>query len=207
MKRKLLIILIFVLVVGTISGQSGTAREIGYASWYGGKFHGRKTANGEIFDTHKLTAAHRTLPFGTFVEVTNLDNDKTVTVRINDRGPFVQGRIIDLSQAAAESLDMIRSGTAKVSIKIIEGNGEAPAPIERPGENRFTIQLGSFSVSANAGRLRTFLENRGFSPDLESVPPNIIRVVLREIPANLLDATIAELRASGINDFLIRKTQ
>ena len=86
MKRKLLIILIFALVVGTISGQSGAAREIGYASWYGGKFHGRKTANGEIFDTYKLTAAHRTLPFGTFVEVTNLDNDKTVMVRINDRG-------------------------------------------------------------------------------------------------------------------------
>ncbi len=92
----------------------------GYASWYGGKFQGRKTASGEIFDTNKLTAAHKRLPFGTHVEVTNLANGKSVVVRINDRGPFVEGRIIDLSRAAAVRIDMLGSGVAEVKIRVVD---------------------------------------------------------------------------------------
>jgi rare lipoprotein A len=95
------------------------AEETGYASWYGGKFHGRLTANGETFDTNKLTAAHKTLPFGTVVEVTNLSNGESVQVRINDRGPFVEGRIIDLSRAAAREIDMLGSGVARVSLTVL----------------------------------------------------------------------------------------
>ena len=79
----------------------------GVASWYGGKFHGRLTSSGEVFDTNEMTAAHRTLPFGTIVKVTNMDNGKSAMVKINDRGPFVDGRIIDLSRAAAEQIDML----------------------------------------------------------------------------------------------------
>ncbi|MFP4106468.1 MAG: septal ring lytic transglycosylase RlpA family protein [Phycisphaerae bacterium] len=91
----------------------------GTASWYGPKFHGKKTASGEVFDQTALTAAHRTLPFGTRVRVTNLANGKSVVVRVNDRGPFVKGRIIDLSRAAAEEIGMIRSGTARVRLEVL----------------------------------------------------------------------------------------
>ncbi len=91
----------------------------GVASWYGPGFEGNLTANGEVFDTSKLTAAHQTLPFDTLVRVTNLENGLAVVVRINDRGPFVDGRIIDLSRAAAERLDMIGSGTARVRLELL----------------------------------------------------------------------------------------
>jgi rare lipoprotein A len=90
--------------------------ETGMASFYGGKYIGRPTANGEIFVANKLTAAHKTLPFGTMVKVTNLSNNKSVIVRINDRGPFVKGRIIDLSELAAKKIDMMQQGTVKVTI-------------------------------------------------------------------------------------------
>lgn len=91
----------------------------GMASWYGPGFHGRKTANGERFDSQALTAAHRSLPFGTRVRVTNLNNGRSVTVRINDRGPFVGNRIIDLSAGAARSIGMIQSGVARVRLDIL----------------------------------------------------------------------------------------
>jgi len=95
-------------------------RQEGIASWYGKEFEGRLTASGEIFDASKLTAAHPSLPFGTMVVVTNQHNNKKVTVRVNDRGPFVTARIIDVSRAAAEQLDMINTGTAPVTIESIE---------------------------------------------------------------------------------------
>ncbi|MDP2885904.1 MAG: septal ring lytic transglycosylase RlpA family protein [Ignavibacteria bacterium] len=96
----------------------------GVASYYADDYHGKQTSNGEIFDMNELTAAHRTLPFGTTARVTNLENKKTVVVRINDRGPFKEGRIIDLSLAAAKELDLIRMGTARVRIEVLEwGDG------------------------------------------------------------------------------------
>src|ERR1700685_4364388 len=93
--------------------------ETGIASWYGVPYNGRRSANGEIYDMEKLTAAHRTLPFDTWVEVTNLENKKRVDVRITDRGPFVNGRIIDLSLAAARELDLVQAGIVRVRIKVI----------------------------------------------------------------------------------------
>jgi len=104
------------------SGDGGQERfeQVGVASWYGKKFHGRKTASGEKFDMYKLTAAHRSLPFGTKVKVKNLDNGKEVVVRINDRGPFKKGRIIDLSYAAAKKVGMIRAGCARVRITVVK---------------------------------------------------------------------------------------
>jgi rare lipoprotein A len=97
-------------------GSSGTGTE-GVASYYAQKFQGRPTASGEKFDNGKLTAAHRTLPFGTKVRVTNLGNGRSVTVRVNDRGPFVRGRVIDLSYAAARRIDMVRTGIARVRVE------------------------------------------------------------------------------------------
>jgi rare lipoprotein A len=97
----------------------------GIASYYGKNHHGKKTANGEIFNMYKLTAAHRSLPFGTKVKVTNLSNNRSVIVRINDRGPYITGRSIDLSQAAAERLEMIRPGIVRVKMEILD---DAPLP-------------------------------------------------------------------------------
>ncbi len=126
--------------------------ETGLASWYGHPYHGRAAANGEIYDMEKLTAAHRTLPFGTFVRVTNLDNGKTVDVRIIDRGPFVAGRIIDLSHAAAEAIDMIGPGVAQVRVDIISLQVVAPA------ENWYAVQAGAFQDKDRAERLRNSME-------------------------------------------------
>ncbi len=128
-----------------------THPETGIASWYGHPYHGRPAANGEIYDMEQLTAAHRTLPFGTMVRVVNLENDKSVEVRINDRGPFVGDRIIDLSHAAARAIDMIGPGTARVRVEI----AQLP-PLPAPGF--YAVQVGAFSVRANAERLRAEME-------------------------------------------------
>ena len=103
----------------TTTGRTATFYDEGVASWYGPNFIGRPTANGEIFDPSQLTAAHQTLPFDTLVRVTHLENERSVVVRINDRGPFVGRRIIDLSRAAAERIDMIGSGTAQVRLELL----------------------------------------------------------------------------------------
>jgi rare lipoprotein A len=97
--------------------------QVGIASYYGGKFHGRKTANGERFDMNALTAAHKTLPLGTKVRVTHVKTGRSVVVRINDRGPFVKGRVIDLSRRAARELGMIQRGVAKVRVEVISRPG------------------------------------------------------------------------------------
>jgi rare lipoprotein A len=127
--------------------------EVGLASWYGHPYHGRASASGEIYDMEKLTAAHRTLPFGTWVRVSNLDNRKVVDVRINDRGPFVASRVIDLSHAAARQIGMIGPGTAKVRLTIIE------APVAA-ATGFFGVQVGAFKDRGNAERIRREMEQR-----------------------------------------------
>jgi len=99
---------------------SNVYSEIGYASFYGDSFVGKMTASGEIYDANQLTAAHRSLPFGSIFKVTNLENRQSVVVRVNDRGPFVPGRIIDLSERAAKELDIIRKGVTRVQIEIVK---------------------------------------------------------------------------------------
>jgi rare lipoprotein A len=126
--------------------------EVGIASWYGPDFHGRPTSNREIFDMNDMTAAHKTLPFGTRVMVTNLDNDLTAVVRINDRGPFVRGRIIDVSYAAARVLGMIGPGTARVRLEVLGAYREP----ER--DSRCFVQVGSFTIQENAHALKRRLE-------------------------------------------------
>lgn len=121
--------------------------ERGMASWYGLPFNGRRSANGEVYDMYKLTAAHRTLPFDTMVRVTNLSNGLHADVRITDRGPFVEDRVIDLSLGAARALGMVGPGTAMVKIEVLSGS----APVEG---GSFTVQVGAFSERANAENLR-----------------------------------------------------
>jgi rare lipoprotein A len=128
--------------------------QTGIASWYGPNFHGKKTSNKEIYDMHDLTAAHKSLPFGTYVVVTNLDNGKSVTVRINDRGPFVEGRIIDLSFAAAKAIDMIGTGTAPVRLEILE----TISP--KISSQKFSVQVGSFVRKKNAKSLKNDLQKK-----------------------------------------------
>lgn len=129
-KRGIVPLIIFVvLMVGFNEAYAkyGPQNQIGVASYYGQRFHGRKTANGERFNMHKLTAAHRSYPFGTVLRVTNLRNNKKVTVRINDRGPYVKGRIIDLSKQAARKLGFINSGITRVKIEVVK-----PKPLVKP---------------------------------------------------------------------------
>ncbi len=121
--------------------------EEGNASWYGVPFHGRRASNGEIYDMYKLTAAHRTLPFETMVRVTNLNNGKSTVVRITDRGPFVDNRVIDLSFAAAREVDSIGPGVVPVRVEVISPGIDATSGF-------FTVQVGAFRDRGNADRLR-----------------------------------------------------
>ena len=125
--------------------------EEGVASWYGGNdgFEGKPTASGEIYDGNQMTAAHRTLPLGTVVDVQNLENGKTLRVRINDRGPFVKGRIVDLSRVAARELGVIGPGTANVRLTIVAPGIEAP-PVSPTG--LWAVQVGSFADRGRAQR-------------------------------------------------------
>jgi len=129
---------------------TGQYVEEGVASWYGVPFDGHRTSNGEIYDMHQFTAAHRTLPFNAIVRVTNLQNGKQTEVRINDRGPFVGNRIIDLSQSAAKAIDMVGPGTAQVRLEIIAG--------PNPTVGFFGVQVGAFLRQENAERLKTQLD-------------------------------------------------
>ena len=131
---------------------SPRASQTGIASWYGPGFHGKTTASGVIYNQHDLTAAHQTLPLGTRVLVTNLDNGRSIEVLINDRGPFAKGRIIDLSFAAGENLGMIRPGTIPVRIEVVDSGADKIAMIRDSLD--YTLQLGSFSVQENARQLR-----------------------------------------------------
>ena len=119
--------------------------QYGVASWYGGEFHGRPTSSGEVYDMNQLTCAHNTLPLGTTVMVTNLENGRSLELKVNDRGPFVKERIIDVSYAAAQMLGMWAKGTAPVKIEVISLASE---PVLR-----FTLQVGSFTDETNAQRL------------------------------------------------------
>jgi rare lipoprotein A len=139
----------------------------GVASWYGRDFHGRKTSNGEFYDMYGMTAAHKTLPLGTYVRVVNLENNRSVDVRVNDRGPFVRGRIIDLSYTAAKQIGVVGPGTARVKVvalgapKPATAGADAPAyvPIDYYSGN-FTFQVGAFIERANAERLVARLDRR-----------------------------------------------
>ncbi|MBM3724840.1 MAG: septal ring lytic transglycosylase RlpA family protein [Acidobacteria bacterium] len=134
----------------------GVAEE-GIASWYGEPYHGRRAANGEIYDMEKLTAAHRTFPFGLWVQVENLLNNKTVDVRITDRGPFIDGRIIDLSRAAARAIELIGPGIARVRLTVIDPPEAPPSPPSPPTQPlpsmTFAVQVGAFASRINAEKV------------------------------------------------------
>ncbi|WP_457573050.1 septal ring lytic transglycosylase RlpA family protein [Desulfolithobacter sp.] len=156
-------------------------REVGIASWYGRKFHGRSTANGEQYNMFEYTAAHKTLPMNTVVLVKNLENGRQTVVRINDRGPFVRGRIIDLSYRAAKEIDLLRNGTARVEViamgemspvtASIRSAAATKANIRKFDSGTFYIQIGSFEQKNRARELARIFAGKGW------------RVLIQEFPA------------------------
>ncbi|MGC8792977.1 MAG: septal ring lytic transglycosylase RlpA family protein, partial [Bryobacteraceae bacterium] len=167
---------------------------------YGYPYHGRRAASGEIYDMEQFTAAHRTLPFGSLVRVENLENGRRVQVRINDRGPFVEGRIIDLSRAAARALGLLGSGTARVRLVLVG----LPSS---PQGGWFAVQTGAFRERANAERQRRRLERR--YGEVRIVPrdgdPVLWRVVVgREATLEAAQSLAGRLRAKVGEAFVVR---
>ena len=138
--------------------------ETGWASWYGPPYHNRRAANGEIYDMNAPTAAHRTLPLGSIVRVTNLSTGQRTLVRINDRGPFVEGRIIDLSLAAANEISLRRAGVARVRVEVMR----TPAPLDSGG--RWAVQIGALEDEEVATHLKDKLARRYRSAKVQSFP-------------------------------------
>jgi rare lipoprotein A len=170
--------------------------EEGTASWYGIPFHGRRAADGEIFDMNSLVAAHRTLPFGSILRVTNLNNGRDVQVRVIDRGPFVGDRILDLARAAAMALDMIGTGTAPVRIEWLSG--------PNPEIGYFTVQIGAFAERSNAERLRDRLRPRYqpiFIQDFDAPAGHFYRVRVGQVP-NQAEAQQLALRLQASDGFV-----
>ncbi len=173
--------------------------EVGFASWYGGKFQGRHTASGERFDTNKLTAAHKTLPFGTIVRVTNLENNLSVEVRINDRGPFIKGRIIDLSRAAADAIGMAGKGIALVKVEPI-----GPELERKRIQEQYVIQIGAYIIHDNALRAKERVEKLGLHVDLEVTSSKVTRVVVSDITSVALENVKKRLRQAGFTHLLVK---
>ncbi len=177
------------------------SEETGLASWYGHPYHGRAASNGEIYDMEKLTAAHRTLPFGTWVHVTNLANSKSVDVRIIDRGPFVNGRVIDLSHAAAQAIDLIGPGVAEVRLDILS------APQITSADSWYAVQAGAFRDKDRAERLRVAMEREYGSARLvlRAGSPSLWRVLVgRESTEDAAGILAERVRAEVGPAFVVR---
>ncbi len=209
----------------TVMPSSSGYQERGVASWYGKKFHGRLTSNRETYDMYEMTAAHKTLPLPSYVRVRNLQNDKSIVVRVNDRGPFVHNRMIDLSYSAALKLDMIRAGTSLVEVTAIsfdkpsgdqparEITPQEPAPLPRsttlpapanPAAQIF-VQVGAFGDRANAEKRVRLLTSSGidnaFVLEDFSLSPALLRVRIGPV-ADVIqyDLLVEELENIGIMD-------
>lgn len=189
--------------------------ERGVASWYGEKFHGRLTSSGEPYDMYVMTAAHKTLPLPSYARVTNLANGRSVVVKINDRGPFVDNRIVDLSYAAAARLDMLRSGTAMVELRVVEPGGDAfgrthtptPAPAQpaAPPEagGQVYVQVGAFGEDQNARNLAERMRRQGVEDVVvrEDRSAGIYRVRVGPVSSvEYFDWVVAQAAALGIED-------
>jgi rare lipoprotein A len=203
----------------TVMQSSAGYQERGVASWYGKKFHGNLTSNREVYDMYEMTAAHKTLPLPAYVRVRNLRNNKSIVVRVNDRGPFVNNRIIDLSYSAALKLDMIRDGTSLVEVTAIsfdEPKGDRPTSTREPtrpaivstpavSSNRIFVQVGAFGDRDNAERRLAMLSQSGidnaFVHEDTSTSPALYRVRIGPVAGVIqYDLLVEELEGLGIDD-------
>jgi rare lipoprotein A len=181
---------------------TGGWTEEGLASWYGGDdgFEGKPTASGEIYDSSRLTAAHRDLPLGTVVDVTNLDNGRIVRVRINDRGPFVKGRVIDLSQGAARDIEMIGPGVARVRIVVVTAGVET---VSVASSGLWAVQVGSFAEKPRADRHAARARAAGFTVYLEPYQ-GLTRVKVGPIDSRSeAQALLANLESAGFEGIVV----
>ncbi len=190
----------------------------GIASWYGKKFHGRRTSSGETYDMYAMTAAHKSLPLPTYVEVRNLDNNRKIIVKVNDRGPFHENRIIDLSYTAARKLDIVRKGTGLVEIRAINPRNwsekpeepvyvgapvqNAPASSAKPG---FYIQVGAFHDEGNAEKLRDKMS--GLGGNLVKIAPAVVnqQKIYRVRLGPLYDVDSADSIVGKLEEYGIRE--
>lgn len=176
--------------------------EEGIASWYGEKFHGHLTSNGETYDMYAMSAAHKTLPLPTYVRVTNLDNNKTVVVRVNDRGPFHHNRIIDLSYVAAYKLGMLKSGTARVHIEALQPQADnqalaATAPLAATQQQQYYIQLHAGSDKTRLQQEAQRLEEIYQVPATTQPNKGLYRLVLGPFVEPQTTELLEQLRRSG----------
>ncbi|MBN2546200.1 MAG: septal ring lytic transglycosylase RlpA family protein [Spirochaetes bacterium] len=199
MKRIIFYFYFFLLSISTFSNE-----QEGLASWYGPNFHGKKTANGEIFNTNDFTAAHRTYPFNSIVKVISLENNNSTIVRINDRGPFANDRIIDLSQAAAGELDMIKNGVMKVRIILMERGDNK---YHKFSNKKYKIQLASFSDKKKAENLIENLKDNVNNINIEKIhlDKTFYRVFIDDLNYSELQILRVKLNRLNITNFMIIK--
>ena len=176
--------------------------EVGFASWYGAPHHGRRTASGEVYDMNQLTAAHRTLPFGTRLLVTNRDTSRSTEVRVNDRGPFVAGRILDLSYAAARQIGAVGPGIFPVRLRVIALPGsrtDTPA-----GDGSFTVQEGAFTSRARAEALRESVGEDAIVAESTVAGETVYRVRVGSFPDRTqAGATARALTTRGFQPIIV----
>jgi rare lipoprotein A len=178
--------------------------EVGFASWYGAQHQGRRTSSGEVFDMNQLTAAHRTLPFGTRLLVTNRDTSQSTEVRVNDRGPFVRGRILDVSYAAARQLGAVGAGIFPVKLRVVSLPGSrADAP---DGDGGFTVQVGAFTSRARAEALRDVVGSDAAITESTVAGLTLYRVRIGSYPDRAQATAIARsLAARGFQPLIVSR--
>ncbi len=187
-----------------VLASAGGYVERGVASWYGPGFHSGSTATGETYDMYGMTAAHKTLPLPCYAEVTNLSNGQSIIVRINDRGPFVANRLIDLSYVAAAKLDMLKQGTTLVEVRTLDSPGTPlPAPVVAKGD--LFIQAGAFTDQQNADRLLSTLRRSGIGPAFiredDVSGRHFYRVRVGPVPdVAEFDRLVDDLRGAGVSN-------
>ncbi len=223
MKNRLFILHAFMFLTSSLLFADVAFKQNVQASYYGDDFNGRLTANGETFNMNDYTCAHKTLPFNTVLKVTNTANGKSVNVRVNDRGPFVEGREIDVSKAAAIALDMIGAGTATVNIDLLDGSAPKEVSVETPvmpaesftestafqnvpkKDVVYSIQLGAYSQKENADVLAQKLLADGFTNVVYQTNGRITRVVIKDIKEADIESVKERLNMKGYKDYLVKK--
>jgi len=176
--------------------------ETGLASWYGAAYHNRRGSNGEIYNMHSLTAAHRTLPLGSIVRVINVKTGHSVLVRITDRGPFIEGRILDLSQAAAKKIDVVQAGVAMVRVEVLR----TPSPLATGG--RWAVQIGAFDEEHAADKMAGHLSHHYRTAKVQCFSSPVgdwwVRVRVQDDDRKLAEEIVHDTRTSQGSIFLVR---
>jgi rare lipoprotein A len=199
---SILIVAMSIVSCRSIPKKETSSVQTGLASWYGPNFHGKTTSSYEVYNMYDMTAAHRTLPFGTYVMVTNLDNGRSVQVKINDRGPFVKGRIIDLSYAAAQALDAVGPGVVPVKIEVLADESPPQSPV------RLAVQVGSFVHKDNARSLQKKLKNTFrdvYVSPFRTPTQTFYRVRIKSTDRDDAEAIVRKLYKIGLTAFIVEE--